>query len=26
LRVRLPGYEHRQRVRILEPGETLTLP
>lgn len=26
LRVRLPGYEYRQRVRILEPGETLTLP
>ena len=26
LRARLPSYEHRQRVRILEPGETLTLP
>jgi L-ascorbate metabolism protein UlaG (beta-lactamase superfamily) len=26
LRARLPGYEHRERVRILEPGETLTLP
>lgn len=26
LRTRLPNYEHRQRVRILEPGETLTLP
>ena len=25
LRARLPSYEHRQRVRILEPGETLTL-
>lgn len=26
LRDRLSDYEHRQRVRILEPGETLTLP
>ena len=26
LRARLPSYEHRERVRILEPGETLTLP
>lgn len=26
LRARLPSYEHRHRVRILEPGETLTLP
>lgn len=26
LRARLPSYEHRQCVRILEPGETLTLP
>jgi L-ascorbate metabolism protein UlaG (beta-lactamase superfamily) len=26
LRARLPDYEHRQRVRILEPGETLNLP
>ena len=26
LRARLPSYEHRERVRILEPGDTLTLP
>jgi len=26
LRAQLPSYEHRQRVRILEPGETLVLP
>ena len=26
LRARLPSYEHSERVRILEPGETLTLP
>ena len=26
LRARLPSYEHRERVRILEPGETLVLP
>lgn len=25
LRARLPDYEHRERVRILEPGETLVL-
>jgi L-ascorbate metabolism protein UlaG (beta-lactamase superfamily) len=25
LRARLPSYEHRERVRILEPGETLVL-
>jgi L-ascorbate metabolism protein UlaG (beta-lactamase superfamily) len=25
LRARLPEYEHRERVRILEPGETLVL-
>jgi L-ascorbate metabolism protein UlaG (beta-lactamase superfamily) len=26
LRARLPSYEHRERVRILEPGESLILP
>jgi L-ascorbate metabolism protein UlaG (beta-lactamase superfamily) len=26
LRARLPSYEYRERVRILEPGETLILP